>query len=169
MQEAGEDWEEVVSPEDMPILIETFVEKVVLTNLSPRFYKVTIYWRDPEWQIHSAVCFRWTVPSPNWTDEEKAIIEAYGATASRKELIELMPNRSWKGIRKYLNRHIAKNVDRRRTELKRDKRSFEEEGLIHDLCIRDLEVMRQYSIEYEEIKSIEKKYNETGENFAKWS
>jgi hypothetical protein len=39
IRDVGEYWEEVVQPEEVPIMVETFVEKVVLMLLSPRFYR----------------------------------------------------------------------------------------------------------------------------------
>ncbi len=49
MKRAGDRWSEVVKPEDIPEMVDTFVEKVVWAILSPHFYSLSVHWRDPEW------------------------------------------------------------------------------------------------------------------------
>src|SRR5436305_7595194 len=49
IQEVGDYWDEVVKPDEIPIMIGNFVDKVVLTELSPRFFRATVHWSDPDW------------------------------------------------------------------------------------------------------------------------
>src|SRR6266567_2023430 len=94
MREAGDAWEEVVLPEEIPLMIDTFVKKVVLAPLSPHFYTMSIHWYDPEWGIDESVCYRDGNASIRWTEEEDALLRLHYATASREELMRMLPTRN---------------------------------------------------------------------------
>ncbi len=94
MQDAGEKWEEIVPPEEIPLMIDTFVKKVVLEPLTPHFYKMVIHWYDPEWGIDEGVCYRDGNASIRWTEEEDEILRKYYPAASREELLRLLPMRN---------------------------------------------------------------------------
>ncbi len=104
MKRAGDHWSEVVQPEDLPEMIDTFVEKVVWAILSPHFYTLTVHWRDPEWGVDELLCFRELHPTIQWTKEEDAILQERYPTATANELITLFPERTPLGIRKRARR-----------------------------------------------------------------
>ena len=62
MKRVGDRWHEVVKPEQLPEMIDTFVEKVVLDAVSPRFYTLAVRWRDPEWGINESRVLPRTFP-----------------------------------------------------------------------------------------------------------
>jgi hypothetical protein len=100
MKRAGDRWSEIVKPEDLPEMVDTFVEKVVWEMLSPRFYTLTIQWRDPEWGADELLCFRDLHPITRWTEEDIALLREYYPTATAEELLQLFPDRTPMGIRK---------------------------------------------------------------------
>jgi hypothetical protein len=100
MKRAGDRWSEVVKPEDLPEMVDTFVEKVVWAILSPHFYTLTVHWRDPEWGVDELLCFRELHPTIRWTEEEDAVLREKYPTATADELIALFPERTPIGITK---------------------------------------------------------------------
>ncbi len=104
MKRAGDRWSELVTPEDLPEMVDTFVEKVVWAILSPHFYTLTIHWRDPEWGVDELLCFRELHPTIKWTKEEDAVLREKYPTATAEELTALFPERTPPGIRKRARR-----------------------------------------------------------------
>lgn len=100
MKRVGDRWHEVVKPEQLPEMIDTFVEKVVLDAISPRFYTLTVRWRDPEWGINELVCFREHSPAIQWAPDDDALLREAYPTGTAQELINLFPDRSPHGIRR---------------------------------------------------------------------
>ena len=90
--------EDLIPADELPLIIDTFVEKVILDTLSPRFYRLAIHWRDPAWNIDVIVCYRSGIPSVQWTEEEVALVKEHYATSTREELMRLLPGRSYMGI-----------------------------------------------------------------------
>jgi hypothetical protein len=97
MHDAGECWDEVVRPEEIPLMVDTFVKKVVLAPCSPRFYTMSIHWLDPEWGIDEALCFRAGNPSLRWNKQEDELLKYLYPRVSREELLQAIPfyARTW--------------------------------------------------------------------------
>jgi hypothetical protein len=138
MRDAGEAWEEVVTPEDIIELVEVFVKKVSLQWISPQFYTLTIYWKDDEWETDRAVCFKGGCPSPHWSTEEEAILREYYPSAPGKELMRLLPLRTLQSMKVH-----ASYMGIRRDGKKK-------EGNVRIFCLRDLEIMELYNLEPEQ-------------------
>lgn len=136
MKDVGEAWEEVVVPDDYPRMVYLFIKSVTLEILSPTYFSLEIKWHDPGWGIDTGVCHRGTYASPYWTEEEVAILIKHYATASRKELTELLPRRNFISIRCYLDDHGINIPHKRRRE----------EGVPYYTCLEDWKVMQQYGI-----------------------
>jgi len=100
MKRAGDRWQEIVVPEDLPEMVDTFVEKVVWKRLAPHFYILTVQWRDPEWGVECLVCYRQIKPAVRWSKEEEAILREHYQTATAEELLALLPGRSTLAITK---------------------------------------------------------------------
>jgi len=100
MKRAGDRWQEIVVPEDLPEMVDTFVEKVVWERVAPHFYTLTVYWRDPEWGVECLLCFREIKPSVRWSTEEEALLRENYQTATADELLSLLPGRSTLAITK---------------------------------------------------------------------
>lgn len=134
MREAGEAWEEIILPEEIPLVIDTFVKKVVLASLSPRFYKIAVHWRDSEWGVDELVCFRAGNPSLHWKPEEDDLLRYHWPHTPREELLMLFPTRSYGAMR-----------DRaRRIGVTRTKHILED--FPYTVCWQDMQVMQQYGV-----------------------
>lgn len=91
--------EDLIPADELPLIVDTFVERVILDTLSPRCYRIAIHWRDPLWNTDVMACFRSGSPSLQWTEEELALMRDHYTTSSREELMRLLPGRSYMGIR----------------------------------------------------------------------
>ncbi len=98
MRDIGDAWDEIVMPEEYPHLMYLFVKSVTLNHLSPRFFILTIEWRDPAWDIDKALCYKNGNPSLDWIEEEEEILRQHYTRATRKELLQLLPRRTYCGI-----------------------------------------------------------------------
>jgi hypothetical protein len=111
-----DEWEGVYPPEDLippdeyPKMVELFVEKVFLDPLSPRFYQLTILWRDPAWGIDKLIFFRSGNPSVSWSEEEDSTIRSLWPQASKEELLAALPIRSWTGLRHRASRLKVRRI-----------------------------------------------------------
>ena len=151
MHDAGQAWEEVVLPEEIPLMVETFVKDVVLTVLSPRFYMITIHWYDPEWGTDERVCFKRGNPSVHWTREEDEILGVYYPYETREHLMQLLPLRSFSAI------------TNRASTLKIRRPNAKPETIPHTFCLRDLEVMERYGLTEDQLRG------EEGAKLLTWS
>jgi len=140
MREAGDAWEEVVLPEEIPLMIDTFVKKVVLAPLSPHFYTMSIHWYDPEWGIDESVCYRDGNASIRWTEEEDALLRLHYATASREELMRMLPTRNT----------IAMATRAQKYELVRERRYLEPD-VPTAFCWQDWQIMQKYGLTEEQL------------------
>ena len=104
MKKVGNHWHEIVQAEQLPEMIDTFVEKVVLEPISPRFYTLTVYWRDPEWGVDELLCFREHAPCMQWSGEDDALLREKYPAGTAEELINLFPDRNPVGIGKRARR-----------------------------------------------------------------
>jgi len=152
MREAGDAWEDVVLPEEIPLMIDTFVKKVVLAPLSPHFYTMSIHWYDPEWGIDEGVCYRDGNASIRWTNEEDAILRQHYATALREELLKLLPTRNT----------LAMVTRAQKFNLVREMRYLEPD-VPTAFCLQDWQIMQQYELTEEQLTC------EKGGKSIKWS
>jgi hypothetical protein len=139
MCDAGEEWEEIVTREDIIELIELFVAQVSLAWVSPQFFTLTIFWKDDEWETDRAGCFKGGYPAPRWSEKEKAILREHYATASDKELMHLLPLRNVSSMKRQ-----ARSMGIRR-------RWKKNEVHIWEFCLRDVEQIELYQLD---IKSL---------------
>jgi predicted site-specific integrase-resolvase len=151
MHDAGEAWEEVVPPEEIPLMVDTFVKDVVLTVLSPRFYMITIHWYDPEWGTDERVCFKRGNPSVHWTREEDEILGLYYPYETREQLMQLLPMRSFLAIKN------------RASSLKIRRPNAQPESTPQTFCLRDLEFMERYGLTEDQLRG------EEGAKLLTWS
>ena len=80
--------EDLIPADELPLIVDTFAERVILDTLSPRFYRMAINWRDPQWDTDVMDCFRSGNPSLQWSDEEIESLRKHYATSTREELID---------------------------------------------------------------------------------
>ena len=142
MFDAGECWDEVVPPEEYPVMVDAFVEKVVLDNIAPRFYTMTIYWRDPAWGIDELVCFRAGNPSISWTAEEDELLGEHYPMATPQALLKMFPHRSPYGIK-----HRAVRLG-----LETEKPKPWGKMLGFSFSLQDYEIMERYGLTEDDLR-----------------
>jgi hypothetical protein len=135
MHDAGEAWKEIITPDVIPLMIDTFVKKVVLEPLTPHFYKMAIHWHDPEWGIDEGLCYRDGSASIRWTEEEDKLLREHYSTAPREELMKMLPTRN---IRAMATRAYTYGLLREIRE--------QEPDIPTTLCWRDYQIMQQYRL-----------------------
>ena len=133
-------------------MLDTFVKQVVLTSLSPRFYKITIHWYDPEWGIDERICFKGGNPSLHWRAEEDEMLRTYYPIATRDELMHFLPTRSYTAMKC-------------RASTLRVKRTILEHGesLIWTFCQQDIDIMEEHGLTEEQLRG------EEGANLFTWA
>src|ERR1051326_5270595 len=120
LRQLGDRAREIYSIDELYDVVTTFTLSVILEAVSPRVWKLIITWRDPAWGRDEIVSLRLdSNPGRAWTDEERAILREHYATATRRQLLELLPFRSWIGIRA-----IAYEMKVRREKLDRSANEF---------------------------------------------
>ncbi len=149
--------EDLIPADELPMIVDTFAEKVVLDSLSPRFYRIAIHWRDPDWGIDVMICFRSGNPSVGWRDEELTLIREHYTTSSREELMRLLPGRSYMGIQ-----HKASRLGMSKGY------SLNTEDLPLNLSLQDYEVAEELDVT-ESMLAEEGRYVEiAGAKMVKW-
>lgn len=143
MYDAGEAWEEVVTPQDIIEFVDVFVDKVTIEWITPQFYVITIYWKDDEWEIDRTVCFKGGCPSPHWSEEEEDILRSHYHTSSDRELMQLLPLRSLNAIHVHAKRTLKMHLYKRHeSDISANRRMF---------CLRDCELIDLYGFTEEEL------------------
>jgi hypothetical protein len=146
MHEAGEYMRqgriyELIPIEDMSSFISTFVRKVVVQPLAPHFYSLDIHWYDPEWGVDTLLCYRDGNPSTRWTPEEIAIVKQHYCTASRLELLQLLPGRNYVSI------------SWQAKQLGMEPRPRELTSLPKSFCLQDWRIMEEYNLQEDELRA----------------
>ncbi len=141
MRDVGDRWEETVMPEEYLRLIYLYVKSVVIGFLSPRFFTISINWRDPKWQKDEATCYKYGNPSVVWTEEEEATLRVLYPDATRLDLLQALPRRTF----------LAICLHAEEMGLSRNYHASEE-GVPYRTCLLDWEVMEEYGLEEEELR-----------------
>lgn len=136
LRQLGDKVRKIYTIEELLDIVDTFTTNVILDNISPRVWKITITWRDPQWGVDEIVSIRVDGnPSVSWTDEERELLRMHYSTSTRRELLEILPNRSWVGIRT-----IASDM-----KLKRHRDNSANE-FPYDICLADWQAIQQYGL-----------------------
>ncbi|MFL5698133.1 MAG: recombinase family protein [Ktedonobacteraceae bacterium] len=146
MRDVGDAWDEIVMPEEHPRLVYLFIRRVTLKHLSPRFFTITIVWRDPEWDIDQVVCYKYGNPSLKWNAEEDAILREHFTQAARRELLQMLPRRTYTAIR-------ARGVNLGLSRL--EFMGVAEPDVPHRTCWQDWQLMQEYGLTEKQLRSEE--------------
>jgi hypothetical protein len=146
MLDVGDVWDEIVMPEEHPRLVYLFIKRVTLKHLSPRFFTVTIIWRDPAWDIDQVVCYKYGNPSHKWLEEEDAILRQHYTQAPRTELLQMLPRRTYTAIRSR-----GENLGLSRL----DFISVPEPDVPHRTSWQDWQLMQEYGLTEGQLRSEE--------------
>jgi hypothetical protein len=134
--------EDLIPPDEYPEMVELFVEKAFLDPLSPRFYQLTILWRDPAWGVDKLVFFRSGNPSINWSKEEDTTIRRLWPQASKEERLAALPIRSWTALRHRASRlKVRRLIDEANTN-----------ALPETVSWQDVAVMTLYNVTEETLR-----------------
>lgn len=148
LSEVMDEWVDVYPPNDLippdeyPEMVELFVEKVFLDPLSPRFYQLTILWRDPAWGVDKLIFFRSGNPSISWSKEEDTTIRRLWPRASKETILATLPTRSWTGLRHRASRlKVRRIIDEANTH-----------ALPETVSWQDVAVMALYNVTEETLR-----------------
>ncbi|HEU5376689.1 MAG TPA: recombinase family protein [Ktedonobacteraceae bacterium] len=83
---------------DKKRLVQAFLIRAVMRECAPHWLYIEFEWRTPSWGIDNALMWRASGSSPNWTDEESAILREHFPKSDRLTLQELLPNRTYRAI-----------------------------------------------------------------------
>jgi hypothetical protein len=134
--------------EDRQALVALLVKRVCLEYLSPRFMQITIVWK--EFPPDVGIIQRANACSFRWTPQEDQIIRELYPTASPQTLLDILPHRSWDGIR---SRALEINVHQERQREHVPYRNVSKE---------DLQVAERYDIPREDLVRAGKSF------FVRW-
>lgn len=143
IRDVGEAWDEIVMPEEHPRLVYLFIKSVTLEIVSPLFFSATIEWRDPAWPVDRGLFYKGTHSKLTWTQEEIDILVENYATATRKELVELLPQRSYNAMKDYIKSRGCTII----------RPGTPEKGVPYGVSLEDWKVMQQCGITEEVLRS----------------
>lgn len=136
--EVKEKINEYTTVEERQEIADMFATKVLLNTLSPRVYKMNIHWRDTTWGQDEIVAVREGNPSLWWTVENDKLLEEHYPTATRKELMEMFPDRPVSAMyRRASTLHLKKTIE------DRDSGKLD---MAEDLSLVDRAVMEKYGL-----------------------
>ena len=129
---------EYTTIEERQEIAEIFATKVTLDTPSPRVYKMTIFWRDTTWGVDEIVAVREGNPSTWWSVDNDTLLREHYPTATRRELMELFPDRPVSAI--YRRAHT---LGMKKTKEDRDSGKLD---IAEDLSLTDYAVMEKYGL-----------------------
>jgi hypothetical protein len=129
---------EYTTIEERQEIAQIFATTVTLDTLSPRVYKMNIYWRDTTWGIEEIVAVREGNPSTWWNVDNDTLLREHYPTATRKELMELFPDRPVSAIYRR-----ASTLRLKKTKEDRDSGKLD---IAEDLSLKDYAVMEKYGL-----------------------
>jgi len=136
LRQLGDRVREIYSIEELYDVVTTFTTGVTLDTISPRVWKLVITWRDPAWGQDEIVSLRLEGnPGNKWTPVEKELLRMQYGISTRRELLEMLPTRSWIGIRT-----IASEMGLRRS---RDDTPNE---FPYDICLADWQAVQVHGL-----------------------
>jgi DNA invertase Pin-like site-specific DNA recombinase len=141
MREVGEAWEEIIMPDEFPRLMYLYIKQVTLDFLSPRFFTLTITWRDQKWEQDEFTCYRYSNPSCTWTEAEEATLRELYPGATRYDLLHAFPRRTYLAICEHAGTLGIKRVYH-----------AEEVDVPYRTCWLDWQLMQEYGLEEEELR-----------------
>jgi hypothetical protein len=143
--------EKLIPKEELPMLVETFVTKVIFQVHSNHFYKTSLYWRDPEWGVDELLCFRPTHAAANWTQEEDELVKRLYQTTPKAELMKLLPARSYGSIQDRAN---SLGIYRTQRMYTGDNREM---WILHkNFSLEDCQIIEQYNLSIGQIINLRK-------------
>jgi len=136
--EVREKINEYTTIEERQEIADMFATKVLLNTLSPRVYKMSIHWRDTTWGQDEVVALREGNPSIWWTVDNDKLLKEHYPTATRRELMEMFPDRPVSAIyRRASTLRLKKTVE------DRDSGKLD---MVEDLSLVDRTVMEKHGL-----------------------
>jgi len=94
------------SPAVQRQMMSKLVKRVMVNNLSPHLYYLYIIWQDGV-ATRPDVALLWRcMPLPDsvgWSEEDKAIVRAHWPKGQQREVMKLLPVRTWTSIKRLAN------------------------------------------------------------------
>jgi len=86
------------------------VTRATVTVIAPHWIELSVYWKHPAWKTDTLFIRRKNGGKEFWTEEELRILQDTYATASREDILSLLPTKPWGSIR-----HKARSIGLTRT------------------------------------------------------
>ena len=93
--------------------VRLVVKRVVLTEVTPRLFKVEITWKQPYNSIDVGYIFDARGGHYSWSDEEESSLAEMYPNSPRNDVLNTLSNRSWKGILGHANEHGIQRFTRK--------------------------------------------------------
>lgn len=78
--------------------VNLFVTKAVFKVVAPHWISLTIHWSHPAWNTETLYIHRQRGSQERWTDQDLEIIRAYYPNTLQKEILAMLPSKSWASI-----------------------------------------------------------------------
>ena len=135
MKRVPDEWEQMKFEKRLRA-IELFVGNVEVEDVAPHFLRIAVTWKLPI--EHTITLYVWRHEPTNfaWTDEEEALMRKYYPTTPIRDMLALLPRRSWSTMKTHAGRtlHLLRTC-----------------GTPYDMPInitmQDIEFMRTHGIE----------------------
>jgi len=121
-------------------LINFIIKEVVIDSMSTHWMRIQVLWLNEEWGREELFYHRRRGKKRDWTDEEKKIVAEHYLSLPASQLLALLPDRTWKGIRECgaLITQTGRKTLYRREDIKPSARNY---------SYSDLLFMREHNID----------------------
>lgn len=93
--------------------IRMVVKRVILTEITPRLFEVSIEWKYPNSEMDTGYIFDARGGHYSWSEEEENSLREMYPTSPRNDILNTLSNRSWKGILGHANEHGIQRYTRK--------------------------------------------------------
>lgn len=126
-------------------LINFIIKEVVIDSLSTHWLRIQVLWLHEEWGREEMFYHRRVGNRKEWTDAEKKILAGHYLSMSRKDLMALLPDKTWNSILLMGRRTFKGKGERNREHWKEDTLP----SWTIEYSYSDLAFMREHDIEGE--------------------
>ena len=120
LEELGALWTEY-DFEKRRTFINFLIKEVVIDSMSTHWLRIQVLWLHEEWGREEIFYHRRVGNRKKWTDEEKKILTNHYLSMSRKELMTLLPDKTWNSIllmgRRTFRNEGERNIEHRKEDI----------------------------------------------------
>jgi len=79
--------------------VNLFVREAILSSAAPHWMRLDIHWSLPGWESETLFIYRKDGSLTTWTESERQIISMHYPATDKKELLSLLPYKTWGSIK----------------------------------------------------------------------